>query len=889
MTHALSRFGLASVALLCATALAPAQIKEPPRTEKVKLEVRYRIRADRDERVRQYLDLQKFLTKLGFEDARKNDPDYDLEILDPGAERFTGTIPSAKVLEVLNNPRVQNILFAPDGFVLPAEGDKPVAIKLGLRSDYTHSIQEQLHRQTVAHLANLGFVEALGYDTRDYTLVRGAISAKSVPLLVRDLRYEPSGWFVPLVRTEQLPSPLRDRNPVRWAEVLPVTEFAAPFAPTPVVPAQLRYSTDLRALAINPATKDAPIRVEVIFQDRVTDFDALKTLFEGRYSGSSIDGIIGNIVHVRLHRGAYIEPLSQEPGILGVRLPRQGAETIANTGTGKSTTAAEAIKAARIDELHKLGYTGAGVKIVLIGSDFTGADKLIGTELPKRTKIIDLTTELSPDLFPFKADPLRQGAGLAAAKALAAVALDVELVLVRIDPGCFFHLNSVIRLSRGDIQYTEALLVRLSELSNRTNMFDADRAKAVATYKSAYSDLSDNEVALAARKKAKADLEAFIPKEKELLALTNRFNAYQKDITTGLAGAQVIVNTLVWESGYPLDAISEFAGIVDRLATDLPPRIVKPLTPHKPPLVWVQAASAAGASVWGGPFLDANRDGLMEFVPPKTKLPADNWSPSLNFLGTRAADGAVAPDLAAGTKLRLVVQWREPADPSFPETDIPVHPLTLRVLRQIDPNGEKRSSDEMAEDARSVSVPNVIYRTPTFLVFEQMLEFTVPAAGRYALALESAAVPEPLLPALRREVEVFPRIVIETLGTKASDPKAVFRSYTAPTAGVGTPGDALGAITVGSDAPDALVGGGTGLTLRGKPDVLGPNSLTLGAQSASGPGIATAFAGGTAALLVQARTAGPNVIAATGLEPGKKLEIPEKWLKVVPSIARRRE
>ena len=117
----------------------------------------------------------------------------------------------------------------------------------------------------------------------------------------------------------------------------------------------------------------------------------------------------------------------------------------------------------------------------------------------------------------------------------------------------------------------------------------------------------------------------------------------------------------------------------------------------------------------------------------------------------------------------------------------------------------------MAEEVRSVSVPNIIYRTRTFLVFEQMVEYTVPAAGRFALMLESPQMPEPQLPALWREVEIYPRIVVETLGTAAGAPKAVFRSYTTRAAGVGMPGDSLGAITIGTDANDALTSGGTGL------------------------------------------------------------------------------
>src|SRR5204863_3940410 len=130
----------------------------------------------------------------------------------------------------------------------------------------------------------------------------------------------------------------------------------------------------------------------------------------------------------------------------------------------------------------------------------------------------------------------------------------------------------------------------------------------------------------------------------------------------------------------------------------------------------------AGASVWGGPFLDANRDGLMEWIPSGAKLPADNWSPQLNFLGTRAFAGDVSPEIAKDVKLKFVVQWREPTDPNFPDSDTPAYPLVLRLLRQIDPAGEKRSSDEMLEVARSVSVPNIIFRTKTYLVLDQMVE-----------------------------------------------------------------------------------------------------------------------------------------------------------------------
>jgi hypothetical protein len=886
MTHTRG-FLLTLLAVLLAATHSPAQIKEPPRAEKVDVQIRYRIRADRDERVRQYRELEKHLASLGFVDANKDAEDRDLDILDPNADRLVGTLPGAKVLDILKDVRVQNILFAPSGFAYPDAPEKPVAIRIGLRTGLLGPVQQQLHRQLTAHLGRLGFVEALGYDTKGYTILRGSIPYRSLDLLVKDVRTEPSGWFLTETPIDKLPVPLRERNPIRWTEVLPLTEFPPPFAPAAVLPVQQKYSADLRAALLDPATKDAPLRVEVVFQNRVEDMEALRALVQGRFAGASLDGVIGNLASVRFPRASLVEILATEPSVLGVRLPRQGAETVAAVPGGKGLLVPQALKDARLDELHKLGYTGAGVKVILIGSDFTGAEKEIGTQLPKRARIVDLTTELTPEMLPAKADPARAGTGTVAARALAAVAPDCELLLVRIDPGCFFHLYTIVRLARGELQYTDAQQVRLAELAMRSAALDRDKTTAIAAYKAAYADLSDNEVAVALRKKAKADLDAVFAREKEIGVVVNRFNTFQKELSS-LAGANLIVNTLVWESGYPLDGLNDFAGTLDALAAPKPPRVVKVAAPRPVPLVWVQAASNAGGSVWGGSFNDANRDGLMEFVPLDAKLPADNWSPQLNFLGTRTATGEVSADIAKDAKLRFVVQWREPADPNFPGSEVPAYPLTLRLLRQSDPAGEKRSSDEMEEVARSLSVPNVIYRTRTFLVYEQMLEYKVPEAGRFALALESAQSGEPLLPALRRDVEIAPRLVVETVGVAAGDPRAVFRSFTNLTAGVGTPGDAMGAVTVGTDGTGGQVGAGTGLALRVKPDVLGPEVLAFGPQAYRGEGVATAFAGGAAALLLQARASGPNVFTSTGVETGKKLVLPDAWLRRMPRLEKGR-
>ncbi len=867
----------ALIALLWFAALAGAEVKEPPRAEKLDIQIRYRIRADRDERIRQYRALVKHLDSLGFVDTKKGEPDHDLDILDPNAEYFTGTIPSKNVMEVLKDRHVQQILFAPSAFAYP-EPSNPVAVKLGLRSGYRPAVQQQLHQQVVAHLGLLGFQEALGYDTQGYTLVRGSLPRKNVDLLVKDIRSEPSGWFVPAVSRSRLPEPLRDGNPIRWAEVVPIKEFLPPFTPAPILPAQLRYTADLRAALLDPKTKGTPLLIEVVYARPIKDVPRLREHLLGNYGGAALDGVIGNVASVRISRLDYVDRFAQEEGVLGVRLPRRGSETIA-IGAPKGATPTEVLAATNVNELHKLRYKGAGVKVVVIGSNFTGAEQLVGNGLPKKTTIVDLTTELSPSLIPAPTEPARSGTGTAAARALAVAAPECELVLVRIDPGSYFHLLTILRLARGEISTTDALEVRLTELSARSAEIDRDRDAAISAYRTAFADLSDNPVSVNLRKKARADLEAVYAREKQLTVLVRRFNEYKATILTTFRGAKVFVNTLVWESGYPLDGLNSFAATLDRLSAPLPPRIVNVQTIPKPPVSWVQSGSAAGAAAWGGLFRDTNGDSLMEWLSPGVPLPADNWSSQLNFLGTRAPSGEVKTELAQGTRLRLVVQWREPADPTTPESETPANALTLRLMRQIDPDGAQRSSDEMQEVARSASVPNIIYRTPTFLVFEQMLEFTVPVAGRYAVALESNPGSEPRLPILRRHVEIHPRLVVETPGTALSAARVVFRSYTNMAAGVGTPGDAEGAVTLGMIGARQQVGAGTGVELRQKPDLFGPPAMTLGGQATRGQGVATAFTGGTAALLVQARFRGPNVFKSAGIEEGANLVIPERWFR----------
>jgi hypothetical protein len=909
-----TRSALAALAVLISSGFASAQVKERPRAEKLDVQIRYRIRADRDERIRQFQALEKHLLGLGFEDARKNDPERELDIVDPNAERFVGTISSKNVLRLLDDSRVLSILFAPAGYAYPDSSDKPVPVRIVIRGGLLPAHQQVFHGQTLARLELLGFREALGYDTREYTQIKGTIPYKYLPKLVKDLRLEPSGWFLSDTPPDRLPQPYADANPLRWVEVMPAAELPAPFAPLPVLPARAKLSPELRDILLDPAAKETSLRVAVLFAVPIENrIEELRTRLSAHYGpsvkrnaagavtkgpdgqaaltdGAALEGAIGNLGSIRFDRPGDIERFAEDAQVLTIRLSRGASETITPMPEGtKAAPAADLLKSSGVDALHRLGYTGRGVKVVLIGSDFTGAERLIGNGLPKNTRVIDMTSELNDEVVPTLADANRVGNGLAAARAFAAAAPDAELILVRIDPGAIFQLFTILNVANGDETYSEAMRSRLSDITLKTADLTRRKEAAINEYREAFQDLSDDEPAKARRARAKAALDAVTAEQELLVKRIDRLNTFRRELLALLKGTRVVVNTLEWESSFPLDALSELSQRLERMSVPLPPRVLRrpgdPKAAPRPPLVWVQAGSNAGTAVWGGAFLDANRNGTMEFSARSQPIPPGSWTPEMNFLGFQSGTGETVADLPSGARMRLTMQWREPLDPNFPMVDRPVYPLVLRVFRQLDPEGEKRPSDEMAEEARSVGGPYPILTTSSSVVFEQILEFTAQKAGRYAVVVGIGIQPEPLLPALKREAEIQPRIVVETLTGKPADGRVVFRSYVNPSAGVGIPGDSIGVVTVGSGAPGELIGGGTGLTLRPKPDLFAPGSLDTTA-GLRGTGIATGFVGGIATALVQTGASGANPFASSGFAPGKSAVVPEAWIKYLRPAAR---
>ena len=859
MTSRGSRFFLLALAAVCGvSAASPAQVVEPPRPEKYDVHFRYRIRTDRDERIRQFRAMTAYLDRIGFAAAEKDDA--DLDVFDPSAETMVGTIAGTNGLRLLDDPRIQTVLLLPAGYAVPEDAAKPVPVRLSLSGGYARPEQRVFHEQTVQKLGGFGFREGIGYDHVNFTRVLGTIPAGKLFALLKDLRWQPSGWFLPVLPFELLPVPFRNSLPVRLVEVLPDApdQPAAPPAPAPVPGRDPeRYSQGLRAILDDPAKANLPVRVEAVL-DRDPGRVTRDILYRIRTTldGAHLESVVGSLATIRLSKAVDADKLIQQPIVRTLRLPAQGYVTTTAGVAADGPTLAKLQEFTRLTELHRRGYRGAGVTVVVVGADFTGAADLIGKTLPKTTRVVDLTAELSPELQPLPALPGLAGGGTQAALAVHASAPAADLVLVRVDPTAFHQLVTVARAVLGDKDYSIAMQAWSAEYVAQQTTLSMRRALLTEEYRQAFADLGDEDKPRLRREKVVADFNTFLADESAFKGRVSRFTAL-KAAVDALAGSGVVINTLVWEHGYPNDGLSELSQLLDNRYVAKRTHSAIKQSLEAPVPVWVQAGSDAVDQVWSGPLRDDDGNGVVEFADESVKVPAKRWTRELNFLKFLPADGGPGGPLPADFKVRVTIQWREPHDPDVILGAEPSFPFTLRLLKQLDPDGKTVASDRFAEVTRSDAIPARIMKTAGAGVYEQSIDVTVPA-----------------------------RIVVEASGAdSAAKGRVAFDTFTPRHVGVGIPGESLQAVTVGSAKPPAYTdvtsnfGAGPGVTLRVKPDLLTSGVLVIDGKGSAGTGIGTAFAGGVAASLLSSGVRAPDLVRTVKLNPGGPLVLPTDFLE----------
>ena len=309
-----------------------AQIKTPKPPDSYNVQIRYRIQADRNERVLQFDEMAKFFAGLGFKETETDES--DLAPFDPTADHMEGTIPSKNARDLLRDRRVQTILLTPAGSKLPENADEPVHLRIQL--SHSHD-QIALFKQVNIALATLGFRRDLGIDTQNFTVTKGNIAAGKVTTLLKDLRQQPSGWLLPEVAqdlysrlpdgtlTPNLVRPFADNVPVRVVEVLGTPEMAPPIVALPPIPADQSYlekmTADLRRRLAEEGARDKPLRLEVVLATTPSEIDREWRVPLARF-GASIEGRVGSVVTVLVPKGALAESIAALPDVAAVRLPR---------------------------------------------------------------------------------------------------------------------------------------------------------------------------------------------------------------------------------------------------------------------------------------------------------------------------------------------------------------------------------------------------------------------------------------------------------------------------------------------------------------------------------------------------------------------------------------
>jgi hypothetical protein len=915
-----------AVAPVPGLAQTPAAPPPPPRFD---VALRYRITSARDQHVAAYDAMVEHLRASGFAfvPPLEDLPETDRE--DRTKHLLTGTVGGRDFLKLLADAHVETLLLTrPELRKAPPTAKQRVTVRLELKGGFQPARQRELANQARVLLRELGFVESPGYDDRGYTGQRhtrllGTVPGSALtplpaallgtlpvdqipaPVLLRDLRDQIGGWFGAHIQPEDLPMPLRLVTPVTVIEVLPDPNPPPPWAPPPArgKSASLdKISADLWALAGDKEKANDVVRMEVILATTPGDFavgwrDALVAAAPSLF----VEGRLGPIVTCVARAGQALG-LAELPLVSTVRLPRPARVAVA-AGIKTDGDNARALAQSGLADLHKRGFRGrcdprTPVRVAVIDADFSGYEELVKAKrLPANTRYLDLTAERSYDLLPEPPanGPGGPGHGARCALAVALAAPEAELTLIRIDPAAPYQLRTLAEYLNGEAGHSEYLIQRRSELVTESALLRLQREallKERAKVLESYEDEQDfdrvygilgaaGEWLFSARRWHAHRLEEF---EQEVAAHRTRELRYlklAKDLMD-LRGTHIVSSSLVWNDGYPLGGSSPLSRWFDEL-------------PH-PNFLWFQSAGNTAGQSWAGPFRDGDGNGVMEFAAPEQKLPPGRWTRELNFLGWWPYGGAQALVLPAGARIRVSVQWREPHDPTLyfrpGEPDRyrrPLAELRLVVLRQRDPQAKLLPADAFEVVGRAEGLPQRLDNQPNASTYEQVVEFTVPQAGRYAVRVERQ-VPErwalfadpvsgrqglglldglaptgirPLgtatLPELEKNWELRTRLFVSAIDDKVGlQGRPVFADFATDLGTIGMPADARSLVTVGAAGfdnrpqPYSAKGPPAHLELVVSPQALAYDRLQLAAKPpgvAFGTSVATPFAAGLAASL----------------------------------------
>lgn len=900
---------------------APAQPAPPAPPTHYQVTLRYRIMAPRDQHVLVYDKLVEHLQKLKFEFEPPLAERPDTDRIDPGKNEFRGRLAAANVAKLRDNRHVAGVLLVPDGFKLPDEADKAVRVRLELTGGLPADRQRDLAEQTKLVLGLLGFKEAAGYDHRGaggqaYTKVMGTLPKNQLEVLLKDLRTQPGGWFAPRIAPAELPLPLQTIDPILFTEVLtdpePIQDAAEPAARNPEY--MEKIGPGLWELVNDKEKEQQFVRLQVLFAGS-DSAERLRQVVIQAAPSAFVEGVLGSTVTAEMTVG-QAKALAALSEVLVVRLPTPARGDVDPALPGIHEPA-KAVQQSGLANLHQQGKRGQKVRLAIVDTDFRGWDEMVKAgQLPPATRLVDLTVERSRDFMPAPYPPVPAvgkggqgvvGHGTQCAMAAAIAAPAAELVLIRILGDDPLQLDEVNRYLRGDI-LSATLERRLDELRVASSMLAVQRTELLRERRAILDNFRDDQDLLLdfgflgpvygwifSEREWHRQRMAYQDKlDQEYQVRDRRYWSLVKDVQS-LKGIPLVACALTWNDGYPLGGASPLSRALDSESGG--------------PLCFVPAGNTAGQA-WTGMFRDADRNGLMEFAEPAAKLPPGRWTSELNFLAWQPLAGKQSPDLPVKVALHITLQWREPHDADYylrlGEEDWyrrSLAGLTLTLLRLRDPTGKTVGSDAMEIVARSPAVALRLDHQPAGSVYEQVLDYLVDKPGRYALRVEqpqparwtlnklqerflfelrpgeitsgTRPVATPTVPGVEKTWELRPRLFIDVTDAMRLQGRPVLADFATSAGGIGLPGDARSAITVGASGldgkpqPYSAAGPPPFIDLAAKPSIWAYDAVRHGQGGAWGTSLSASFAAGTAATLMSSGVKRAQLLDTVQRQQGK--------------------
>jgi hypothetical protein len=748
-------------------AQAPAAV-EPGTTYNVQL--RYKIDAELQQRYALYKQMLARLEAAGFK-AEPGRPGEELY-----GDRLAGTIPSSGLAALRVERFLRTAVLVPSNLQLPADPEKSVLVRLELTLVLGAERQKEVADQARRQLKTLNFVENEGYDNLNHTRLLGRLSGPALAVLLADSM------------EASLPQPqiLRSDVPLKSTLIKLAIVIPEPAPPRPDValptpsPAGKEYldkiSPDLKAfLAKVPETDfEKLVRVEVVLRGKSLS-ESLKRALQYSSANFITEGSFGPIVS-GLVTPSRVPALAADAAVSTVRLP-QYARPFAVPARGNAGLMVDFVRLGQdlSPIVRKVSFrkpTGTE-KVVIIGDDFRGYERLVGNGLPKGTHLIDVTGELRSDLTP---EPLAEGAVVGQSAQVTEAYLKShaadEVVLVRIDSSTPYQLAQVGECVLGHGWVTDALTARQEELKNEESRLEADRTDVRVLRRQVLTEFGTDETTIAKReayRKRQAEVEA---EEKAYFAKLRRLQQFFND-TQSLKYASQICVALQWKDGY-----------VDRPGSAPTIRYLSEELLRK--ISWTQAIARKPGQIWTGLFRDQNKDGAMEFtVDPKVNRP------DLAFLAWKPFGvGASEPNLPENAVVEVTLNWTEAHEAAFSREmkDIYRQPLAnfrLSVLKQRDPSGKDLPLDAFEVVARSPVLADRVENDSRYSQYQLTARFQVSAGGRFAIRLTGTAptstFPTTVEPLNGEKPEIRPKITVEVIDpTHRTEGRVVFERFATP-------------------------------------------------------------------------------------------------------------